>query len=86
MLVTFNIGTDIPYYVTKIKILSPISRLVIHEVNCSMFMTVDTILIFEIQSELVKSSKLDLDLGSNLKKSNKSREDFRNKGFVMFRN
>ena len=41
---------------------------------------------FEIQSELVKSSKLDLDLGSNLKKSNKTREDFRNSEIRMFPN
>ena len=41
---------------------------------------------FEIQTELVKSSKLDLDLGSNLKKSNKTREDFRNREIHMFPN
>ena len=83
MLVTFNIGIAIPYNVTKINILSPISRC---QHTCSLILTGGKILIFEIQSELVKSSKLDLNFGSNLTKSLKSREDFRNKGFIMFRN
>ena len=78
-----NHGNDIPIYVTKINILSPISRC---QHNCSLILTGGKILIFEIQSELVKSSKLDLNFGSNLTKSLKSREDFRNKGFIMFRN
>ena len=78
-----NHGNDFPIYVTKIYILSPISRC---QHNCSLILTGGKILIFEIQSELVKSSKLDLNFGSNLTKSLKSREDFRNKGFIMFRN
>ena len=39
---------------------------------------------FEIQTELVKSSKLDLDLGSNPTKSNKTREDFWNWEISVF--
>ena len=51
---------------------------------CGLFTCLSNI--FEIQTELVKSSKLDLDLGSNLKKSNKTREDFRNREIRMFPN